>query len=476
MAATMEKLEKSRVKLSVEIPAETFAKALETAYRKERGRYSVQGFRKGKAPRALIERFYGEDVFFEGAVDELWREALSNAAQEHGIEIVGRPSLSIESIGAGEPLKLAFIVAVFPEVKLGTYKGVEIPKAEATVTDEQVDQEVERARNARVRWVEVSREVAEGDRVIFDFKGKIDGEYFEGGQSEKHTLDIGSKQFIPGFEEAMVGLPQGEERVIQVTFPEDYPTEALAGKHAEFEIFIHEVRERELPEVDDDLAKDCSEFDTLDEWKADIRAQLQEAAERSALNQKRNAAIGAAAQNAEMEIPDEMVEIQIDGMVRDLQNNLAYQGITMDLYTQLTGETYEKLRESMREEAVKRIQNQLTLEAITKAEGITVTDEEVNAKIADLAKMAGKTVEEYESRLTDVERAYIKDDVSIEKTLDFLVANAVEAAEPKKKTAAKKAPAKKAADDEKEPAAKKPAAAAKKKTTKKEEPEETVQE
>lgn len=471
MTSTVERLEKSTVRINVEIPAEDFEKAVQTAYYKERGRYTIQGFRKGHAPRKLIERFYGEDVFYEGAIEELWRGALEEAVKEHNLDTVGRPSISIEQVKLGEPLKMSYIIAVYPEVKLGQYKGLEIEDEKIEVTEEQVQNELELARNERIRWAEVAREVQNTDRVVIDFKGKVDDSYFEGGSAEDYTLEIGSGRFIPGFEEQLIGLPQNEWREITVVFPEDYHAEEMKGKKAVFEVMVKEVREKEMPEIDDDLAKDASEFDTLEEWKQDIRKKLEMFAQDQAKNDKRNSALLAAAKNAELEIPDAMIDIQLDGMLRDFNNRLAYQGLNLEEYVKLTGQTLDDIRNTMRPDAEMRVRNQLVLDQIRKEEGIEATEEEIDRKIAELAAMYNKSKEEYEKGLQDFERKYIAEDIAIEKTLDMMVENAIliKREKPAKKPAAKK-PAAKTSAEKKDNTKQKPApGAAKKPRAKKDE-------
>ncbi len=438
MASTMKKLEKSTVQVNVTLPAQAFSEALERAYTRERGHFAVQGFRKGRAPRKVIEAHYGKDIFFEGAVDDLAPKALADACEEHKIDIVGRPSVAIESAKEGEDLKLIFTMAVYPEVELGDYKGLSIEKQEATVTPEMVQAELERARDARVRYVEVDRPIQQGDRIIFDYKGKIGEDYFEGGTAEKAQLDIGSGQFIPGFEDAMVGIETGAWREIPVQFPEQYHAEELAGKHAVFEVFVHEVREREMPEIDDDLAKDASEFDTLDEWKADIQKNLQEQAERTAKTAMQNEVIEKAAENAKLEIPDAMIEAQMDNIVRDFATRLQYQGLKLEDYCKYAGITLQEMREQTRPDAERRVKNQIVLDEITKREEIKATDEEVQKRIAEYAERYGQKVEEFEKNLTEQDRTYFAEDVAIEKTLDFLLDNAKQV-KPKKSAAKKTA-------------------------------------
>ena len=459
MASTMKKLEKSTVQVNVTLPAQAFSEALERAYTRERGHFAVQGFRKGRAPRKVIEAHYGKDIFFEGAVDDLAPKTLADVCEEHKLDIVGRPSVAIESASEGEDLKLIFTMAVYPEVELGAYKGIEIEKQEATVTPEMVQGELERARDVRVRYVEVDRPIAQGDRIIFDYKGKIGEDYFEGGTAEKAQLDIGSGQFIPGFEDAMVGIEAGAWREIPVQFPEEYHAEELKGQHAVFEVFVHEVREREMPEIDDDLAKDASEFDTLSEWKADIQKNLQEQAERTAKTAMQNEVIEAAAQNAKMEIPDAMIEAQMDSIVRDFATRLQYQGLKLEDYCKYAGITLQEMREQTRPDAERRVKNQIVLDEITKKEEIKATDEEVQKRIAEYAERYGQTVEEFEKNLTEQDRTYFAEDVAIEKTLEFLLENAKLAKAKKAKKTAPKA-------DSQQEGEEKPKKAAAKKSTK----------
>lgn len=434
MASTLEKLEKSRVSASVEIPAEDFTEAIRKAYLKERKQFNVQGFRKGSAPRKMIENFYGSDVFYEGAVDELWRDALAGIIEEHKIDVIGQPSVSMGDAEEGKPLTLTFTLSVYPEVKLGEYKGLEVEEVKPEVTKEDVAAVLDREREQRVRYSEVDRPVAEGDRLIFDYKGKIDDVYFEGGEAEKATIDIGSGRFIPGFEDGLIGLEANEDREISVTFPEDYNAEELAGKQAIFEVRIHEIREKEMPELDDDLAKDCSEFDTLDEWKEDIEAKLMQEAERDAKQAMRNAALAAAAENAELEVPDVMVENQIDALVDNLKQRLSYQGMTLEMYCQLTGQNEYQIREQMQEEAARRVRNQLVLDEITKAEKIEANEGQVEERIKELAESYGQEdIEKFKENLGESNIKYIGEEIAIDNTLDFLVDNS-KLVKPKKKT------------------------------------------
>ena len=456
MQTTMQKREKSTVQIDAVVPAQDFCAAIERAYVRERGRYQVQGFRKGHAPRKIVERMYGPDAFYEGAIDDIAPAVLDEACKEYTLEIVGTPSLSVEYAKEGEDLKLSFTVAVYPEVALGEYKGLEVEQIPAQVTTEAVQAELERARDARIRYVETDRPIEMGDRIIFDYKGKIGDEYFEGGAAEKAQLDIGGGQFIPGFEEAMVGIHANEHREISVKFPDEYHAENLKGQQAVFEVFVHEIRQKELPEIDDDLAMDASEFDTLAEWKEDIEHQLQHEAEHQAQTAMQNSLLEKAAANASFEVPDEMVNSQVESIIRDYAQRLSYQGIRLEDYMKYANVTMEQMRQDVQPDALRRVSNQLVLDQITKAEGIKPEDGEIEARIGEYAQRYQKPVEEFAKGLSEKDRNYIAEDVAIEKTLKFLLDSAVIT--------------EKAQDEQAQPAEEKPEAAPKPKkprTTKK---------
>jgi trigger factor len=425
MQTNLQKREKSIVHLEATIPAVQFDQAIEHAFVRERSRFSVQGFRKGHAPRKIVERVYGFDVFYDGAIDDLAPGVLEKACEEYNLDIIGRPQLNVEHAKEGEDLKLGFTFAVYPEVKLGEYKKLSVERVPADVDNAKVQAELERAREARARYVEVDRPIQQGDRIVFDYRGKIGDEYFEGGTAEKAQLDIGSNRFIPGFEEAMVGVPKNEQREIGVKFPDDYQAEELKGKQATFEVFVHEIRVKELPEIDDDLAMDATDFDTLAQWKADIEAKLTLEAERSARTAMNNALLEQAAQNATFEIPDAMVDSQVESIIRDYANRLSYQGIRLEDYMAYAGITIEQMRADVRGDAQRRVRNQIVLDAITKAEGIVVTPEETAARVAELSGRYEKSPEEFEKDLSDKDREYIEEDIVIEKTLKFLMDNAI---------------------------------------------------
>lgn len=421
MHSTMEKVSTNQVKLRLELDNEAFGQALQTAYLKTRGRMNVPGFRRGKAPRKLIENMYGESVFYEEAFDAVFPGMYDSAIAEHGLEVVGQPDIDIETIGAGNGLVVLAEVYVKPEVTLGSYKGLDVPQPDDTVDEEAVDQEIGRVRERNAREEEASgRPVQDDDIVALDYAGTVDSVAFEGGTAENQTLTIGSGQFIPGFEEQVVGMDIGAEKDINVTFPNEYHTEELAGKDAVFHIKVHGIRNRELPDLDDEFAKDVSEFDTLDEYKADIRAKLESEATRRADVEFENALVDASVENATLDVPPPMVEHQIDEMMYELTVRMAYQGIRMEDFLQYTGQTQEELREQRREEAEKRVKAELVLEAIRKAEGIVPTQEEIDEVLTRYATQSGKELEAFRAELSEHQMEHIIEDAAIIATLAFL--------------------------------------------------------
>ena len=476
MASTVEKLENSVVKINVTIDAEEFAKAIVVAYNKHKGSYPVQGFRKGHAPRVVIERMYGKDVFYEDAVDELWQKAFIAAVEEHKLEIVSRPSLQIEHAQEGEALQLAFYCAVYPEVKLGKYKGIELHKVDADVPEAQINSLIQMEQQRLVRYIEVDRPVQMGDRIVFDYKGRVGEEYFAGGEAKDAQLEIGSGRFIPGFEDGLVGMEKEKDGEVLVKFPEEYHAAELSGKDAVFEVRIHSIMEAEYPDIDDDLAKDVSEFDTLEEWKASLRRGLEEDAQHTAMVQMQNEALQIIADNSTFELPAAMVDDQMDNMLENTAHRLEENGIKLEDYCRYMGSTKEQVRESFREEATTRLRNQLVLDEITKQEGITATPEEIEERIRKQAEGAEMSVEEYKKLLGERAEEYMATDIAVDKTLDFIIEHAKIVAKdsskekkPAKKTAKKaeegeeKKPAKKTAKKAEEGEEKKPA----KKTAKK---------
>ena len=426
MSTTVEKISSNKVKLSFEIDAEKFAAAMDKAYIKVRGQVTIPGFRKGRAPRKMIENMYGgESIFYDEAFELIFDEVYGPAVEENKLEVVDRPQIEIQQIGTGKNLKFACQVFVKPDVTLGEYKGVEVKKEHTLVSDEDVDKEIEKARSKQASEVSVEdRPVAEGDTVNLDYSGSIDGVKFAGGTAEGQTLKIGSHAFIPGFEEQMVGMKLGEEKDLEVTFPEKYHAAELAGKKAVFHVKVNSITETQLPALDDDFAKDISEFDTLDEYKADVRAKLEaQAAERD--NQAfTNAVIEKVMENATVEIPDAMVERQIDYLVRNFEYRLSAQGLKLADFIKYTGQDMKSFRNQYRQQAEKTVRANLVLEAVENAEKFEATEEEIDAEIAKFAPQTGKSAEELKKSLTEGDREYFKSDVIRDKAVKFLCDNA----------------------------------------------------
>ena len=426
MNVSVEKISSNKVKLSYEIEAARFDEAVNRAYYKLRGRVSIPGFRKGKAPRKLIENYYGQGFLFEEAFDILFDEVYGPSLDENKIEVVDRPQIDVQQMGAGQDLKFTCEVFVTPDVTLGEYKGVAVKKEHTLVTEDEVNARVESERKKQAAEVKVEDRPAEdGDIVELDYAGTLDGVPFAGGTAEHQKLTIGSHTFIPGFEEQMVGMNAGEEKDLTVTFPENYGAEDLAGKEAVFHVKVHEIRKEELPELDDEFAKDISEFETLDEYKADIRAKLEKQAAERDDNNFKNAVIDKVIENAEVDIPAAMIERQMDSMMRDFEYRLKAQGMDIKDFMTYTGRDEKAMREDYRGQAEKSVRAHLVLSAIEKAENFEVTDEEVDAEIAKFAPQTGKTAEELKATFTENDREYFRADAIRDKAIDFLVANAV---------------------------------------------------
>ena len=430
--AKVESAGANKVKLTVEVTAEDFAEALQKAYLKNKGKFFVQGFRKGKVPRPVIERHYGEGVFYEDAFEILFPESYSRAVEELDIVPVSRPEIDIEKISKEEGIVYTAEVYVKPEVKLGQYKGVEAELVEAEVTDEQVEAEIARIRERNARWVDVDREAQNGDKVVIDYSGSVDDVKFDGGTADNQIIELGSGTFIPGFEEQIVGMKKGEEKDITVTFPEDYRAKNLAGKQAVFHVKLHDVKQKELPELDDDFAQDVSEFDTMDEYRADIKAKLLARMEEYAKEATQNNVLEAVVEAAEIDLPECMIENQIDQQIRQLEYSMMYQGIRLEDYLQMTGTKMEDIRAQYRESAEKSVRAQLVVEAVMKAENITATDEQVDEVIRNRAERMKKDFEEYKKTISDEELAYIRDNLAYDNTVTFLTENAKLVASKKK--------------------------------------------
>ncbi|MCI7737607.1 MAG: trigger factor [Clostridiales bacterium] len=425
MSTTVEKISSNKVKLSFDIDAAQFDAAMDKAYIKVRGQVNIPGFRKGKAPRKLIENMYGEGVFYDEAFELVFDEVYGPAIDENKVEVVDRPEIEIGQIGAGKNLQFTCEVFVKPDVTLGEYKGVEVKKEKTEVTDAQVDAKVEEERGKQATEVAVEgRAVAEGDTVNLDYAGSVDGVAFAGGTAEGQTLKIGSHSFIPGFEEQMVGMNIGEEKDLDVTFPEQYHAEELAGKKAVFHVKVNGITETQLPALDDDFAKDISEFDTLEEYKADIRAKLEAQAAERDQNAFTNAVIEKVIANATVEIPEAMIERQIDSMMRDFEYRLASQGLKLADFMKYTGQDEKAFRANYRDQAEKSVRAHLVLEAVEKAEAIDATEEQIDAQIAQFAPQAGKSVEELKATLTEADREYFKADAIRDNAIKFLCDNA----------------------------------------------------
>ncbi|MFC7061618.1 trigger factor [Halobacillus seohaensis] len=424
MSANWEKLEGNQGKLTVEVPAEDFNKALDEAFKKVSKEVQVPGFRKGKVPRKLFEQRFGVESLYQDAIDIVLPKAYSDAVEESGIEPVDRPEVDVQQIEKGEPLVFTAEVTVKPEVKLGEYKGLTYEEQGTEVTDEDVENELKEQQEKQAELV-VKEEgaIEDGDTVVMDFEGFVDGEAFEGGQADNYSLEIGSGSFIPGFEEQLVGKKTGEEADVEVTFPEEYHAEDLAGKKATFQVKIHEIKAKELPELDDEFAKDVDEeVESIDELKKKTRDRLEEQKKTDAENSKRDTLVQKASENAEVEIPQSMVDTELDRMVSEFEQRLQMQGMTKDMYFQFTGQDENALREQMQEDAGKRVKTNLTLEAIAEAESVEANEEDVNAELENMASMYQTDVAQLTQMLggnTDM----VKDDLKVRKAIDVLAEN-----------------------------------------------------
>ena len=437
MSVQVETLEKNMAKLTIEVSAEEFDAAIEQAYQKDKKKISLPGFRKGKAPRKMIEKMYGTGVFYEDAANIVIPKAYSEAAKECGEEIVSQPEISVTQIGAGQLFIFTAEVALKPAVTLGDYKGVEVEKTPVEVSEEEVDKEVDKERENNSRTIDVDdRAVEKGDMIKLNFEGFVDGTPFEGGKAEDYSLTIGSGSFIPGFEDQLIGAKIGEEVEVNVTFPEEYHAAELKGKPAVFKCTVNEIKVKELPEADDEFAKDVSEFDTLAEYKDDIRAKLLEKKTADAKREKQNKTVAKAVENATMEIPEAMITEQVRRMADDFARRLQSQGLSMDQYMQFTGLTMDALAQQMRPEALKRIQNSLVLEAIAKAENIEVSDEKVNEEIEKMAAAYKMEADKLKELIGDAEKEQMKSDLAIQAAVDMITDAAVEveAAKEEEKT------------------------------------------
>ena len=425
MSVQVEKLEKNMAKLTVEVSAEDFKAAIKKAFTKNKNRFAIPGFRKGKAPQAMIEKMYGEGVFYEDAADEAINASYAEAMKESGLDIVSRPEVTIEKIGKDEPFVYSALVAVKPEVTLGQYKGVEVEKADASVSAEDVEAELKKVQeqNARLLTVE-DRGVEDGDQTVIDFEGFVDGKGFEGGKAEDYPLTIGSHSFIDTFEEQLIGKKIGEECEVNVTFPTEYHAADLAGKPATFKVTVKEIKVKELPELNDEFASEVSEFDTLDEYKKDVEKKLAEKKEIEANSKNEDAVVAKVVENATMEIPDKMIDAQAENMVQDMARRMQSQGLSLDMYLKYTGMTVEQMKEQARPDAEKRIRTRLVLEAVAKAENIQISDEKVDEEVAKMAEAYKMEVEKLKSYMSESDVKQMKEDLAVQQAVDLLVAEA----------------------------------------------------
>ena len=421
MSLQVEKMEKNMAKLTIEVSAEELEKAIQGAYLKNKNKITLPGFRKGKAPRKMIEKMYGTGVFLEDAANALIPTAYSDALQECDLEIVSQPEIDVTQLEAGKPFIFTAEVAVKPEVTLGEYKGVEIKKIEVEVTEEEIEAELKKEQENNSRTIVVEdRAVESGDIATIDFEGFVDGTPFEGGKGTDYPLTIGSNTFIPGFEDQLIGANTGDKLDVNVTFPEEYQAQDLAGKAAVFKCEIKKIEKKELPELDDEFAKDVSEFDTLDEYKADIKKNLTEKKEADAKRQKEDEAVDKAVENASMEIPEAMIKTQVNQMVDDFSRRMQAQGLSMEQYFQFTGMTIDKLMEEMKPQALKRIQTRLVLEKIAEVENIQPSEERVEEEIGKMAEMYKMEKDKLRELIGDIELEQMKKDMAVQDAVTYI--------------------------------------------------------
>ncbi|MBR3396504.1 MAG: trigger factor [Lachnospiraceae bacterium] len=427
MSVTVENLDKNMAKLTIEVSAEDFEKAIQKAYLKQKSQIAIPGFRKGKVPRQIIEKLYGAQVFFEEAANNAIEEAYPKAAEESELKILTRPEIDVVQIEKGLPFIFTALVAVYPEVELGDYKGIEVPINKIEVTDEEVDADLKREqeKNARVITVD-DRPAKMGDTVVLDYKGTIDGVEFEGGSAENHSLVLGSNQFIPGFEVQLVGVNAGEEKDVEVRFPEDYHAEDLKGKDAVFHCTIHRIETKEIPELDDEFAQDVSEFDTFEEYKEDVKKKIVERKEKQAENSRRQAALAKVAKQAKIELPEMLIREHAQKMAEDFANRVQQQGIDINQYLQIMGMTPDAFMNHNYDQAQTELRNSFTLAKIAELENLEATDERVEEELENAAKMYGISVEDYKSYIPENYADDMKADLKLQMALELLGENAVE--------------------------------------------------
>lgn len=427
MSVQVEKLEKSMAKLTITVEAAKFDAAVDSAYQKNKGKIALPGFRKGKAPRAMIEKMYGTGVFFEDAANELIPEAYETAAKESELEIVAQPEIEVTQMDKGTDFIFTATVAIKPEVTLGDYKGIEVEKKEAEVSEEEITAEIDKAREANSRLITIEdRATEDGDTVIIDFDGYVDGKQFEGSYAEDYTLVLGSHSFIDNFEDQLVGKNLGEDVEVNVTFPEEYHVDELKGKPALFKVKIKEIQKKELPELDDDFAQDVSDFDTLDEYKADVEKKILENKENQIKREQEDQIIEKIIENAQMEIPQQMITAQTRQMTQEFAQRLQSQGLSLEQYMQFTGLTPQKMMEDLEPQALKRIQSRLVLEAVVAAENIEASDEEIDKELENMASMYQMEIDKLKELIGDDEKKQIGMDLAVQKAVEFVVKEAVE--------------------------------------------------
>ena len=434
MSVQVENLEKNMVKLTIEVPAEELEKAIDAAYKKQKNQISIPGFRKGKVPRAMVEKMYGVEVFYEDAANTLMQQNYPSAVEESGVDIVSRPSIDVVQIEKGKPFIYTAEVAVRPEVTLGKYMGVTVTKIDTSVSDDEVAEALEQQRNNNARTISVTdRPVVVGDTAVIDFEGFVDGVAFEGGKGENHPLEIGSHTFIDNFEDQLVGKNAGDEVEVNVTFPEQYQAADLAGKPATFKVKINEIKAKELPELDDEFAQDVSEFDTLAEYKESLKKNLEEKKENEAKRTKEDEAVQKIIDKSKMDIPEAMIDTQCETMFEEFAQRIAQSGLSMDQYLQFSGLTVDGLKEQVRPEALSRIQASLVLEQIAKDENIEVSDDDVNAEIEKMAASYGMEADKLKEYMGDAEKESMKKDLAINKAVELVMSNVKERAKAKSK-------------------------------------------
>ena len=414
----------NEVKLEITIEASKFDEAIKKVYFKSAKYFNIPGFRKGKAPMNIVEKYYGDEIFYEDAFNEVVPDELEAAVKENNLEVVSRPDIDVKQIGKGQDLIFTAVMQTKPEAELGKYKGIEIKKIEYNVTDEDINHELGHMQEHNSRLISIEdRPVESGDIATIDFEGFVDGKAFEGGKAEGHELEIGSNTFIPGFEDQIIGMKIDEEKDINVKFPEEYFSKNLAGKDATFKVKVHEIKKKELPELDDEFAKDVSEFETLKELKDSIKEKQQKQNDEKAKYETQDAVIKAVCENMKVDIPSGMIETEVDNMIKDIEQRLSYQGLKLDQYLQMLGKTQEDMRKEYEPQAIEGIKSRLALEAVIKAEKIEASEEEIDEKLKEMAKNYGRENDEEFLKNENV-RNYIKQGLTSEKALDFLVKNA----------------------------------------------------